>query len=234
MSLSRKPYEFVKSALAGITVPIRGGPLRGRRWSITAGKHFVVGDYEPAQTRALLSAVRSGDVVYDIGAHVGYFAVLMAECAGPTGQVHAFEPRPINQRFLRRHLRINGCRTVEFHPWSVGDRTGGALLETRTGTGTGYVSERGDVPIHMIDVDTMVASDRLPPPDFMKIDVEGGEVAVLRGAIQTITVHRPRMMLATHGEDLQRACRTLLEPLGYQFTAIGQLHGDTEFLVQVR
>lgn len=231
MSRVRAVHEFVKVLFSPILVKIRSGPLQGRRWSLTSGKNFLTGKYEPEKTATLAQAVRPGDVVFDIGAHIGYFTVLMSQAVGDSGRVFAFEPRPLNQRFLRRHISVNGCTNVEVLNVSVGDRSGPARLETRTGTGTGHVSATGNIEVAMVSVDSLVDSGRLPAPTFLKIDVEGGEMAVLQGALHTLERHRPRMVLATHGDEIDQRCREFLTPLGYTMTDIGQLRGDTEYLV---
>lgn len=231
MGRSRGFHEFIKVLFSPILVTIRSGPLRGRRWSLTTGMNFLTGKYEPEKTATLAAEVRPGDVVFDIGAHVGYFTVLMSQAVGTAGRVYAFEPRPLNLRFLRRHIAVNGCSNVEILGVSVGDRPGPARLETRIGTGTGHISATGNVEVDMVSVDTLVDSGRLPAPTFMKIDVEGGEMNVLQGALRVLERHRPRMVLATHGDDIDRRCREFLTPLGYTMTDIGQVQGDVEYLV---
>ena len=155
----------------------------------------------------------------------------MSDLTGASGKVFAFEPRPLNQRYLARHVRVNGCTNVEILHLCVGDHSGPALLETRTGTGTGHVSATGDTAVEMVSVDELVESGRLPTPSFLKIDVEGGEMGVLRGALRTIERVRPRMVLATHTDELDRECHELLGGLGYTLTDIGQIKGDVEYLV---
>ncbi|MCA1798608.1 MAG: FkbM family methyltransferase [Xanthomonadaceae bacterium] len=231
MGQSRKFREFIKVLFAPILVTIRSGPLQGCRWSLTTGKNFLTGKYEPEKTAMLAAEVRPGDIVFDIGAHVGYFTVLMSQAVGADGRVYAFEPRPLNLRFLRRHVAVNGCGNVEIFDTSVGNRPGTARLETRTGTGTGHISESGNIEVDMVSVDALVDSGRLPAPTFIKVDVEGGEMMVLRGALRVLERHRPRMMLATHGAAIDRQCREFLTPLGYTMTDIGQVEGDVEYLV---
>lgn len=231
MPKRRAFHEFVKQLLSPIMLPIRSGPLKGKRWIATSGSAFIAGRYEPEKTAALADTVRAGDIVYDVGAHVGYFTVLMSQTVGADGRIYAFEPRPLNQRFLARHLRVNRCDNVEVFHLSVGDRDGPARLETRTGTGTGHVAEDGDLEVDMVSIDAMVGNGHLPPPTFIKIDVEGGELRVLEGARHVLETHRPRMVLATHSDELDNLCRALLMPLGYTMTDIGQLKGDTEYLV---
>lgn len=231
-TLRRRVHEALKLAFSPIMLRIRGGPLRGKKWSVTTGSAFIVGRYEPEKTAAIADEVRPGDIVFDIGAHVGYFTVLMSERAGPDGRVFAFEPRPLNQRFLSRHVRVNGCVNTRVLHQAVGDRDDTVRLETNTGTGTGRVSPTGDTEVEMVTVDGLVESGRLPAPTFLKVDVEGGEMAVLRGARSTLVEHRPRMVLATHGDAIDAECRAFLDALGYTMIDLGQTKGDVEYLVR--
>jgi FkbM family methyltransferase len=234
MARSRRIHEFFKVLLSPLMLRIRSGPLKGRRWIASSGSNFISGRYEPEKTATIADNVVAGEVVFDVGAHVGYFAVLMSQLAGETGKVFAFEPRPLNLRFLKRHVAVNDCTNIEILPLCVGERTGPAMLETRTGTGTGHVSETGDTAVRMVSLDELVEAGTLPPPTFVKIDVEGGEMGVLLGARRTIDRYRPRMVLATHDEQLDRQCHELLGGMGYQLTDIGQVKGDVEYLVLPR
>jgi len=228
---SRTFHEWLKRRLAFITLKIRHGPLKGKSWNVSSGSKFTRGEYEPDNTRAIEGLVESRDVVFDVGAHVGYFTVLMSERVGPEGQVVSFEPRDINLEFLRQHLRINRCENVQVIDACVGDRAGAARLETRVGTGKGHVSTEGNVDVRMVVLDELVQSGKLPVPRFMKIDVEGGEMAVLEGARWIIETHRPRMVLATHSPELKQACNEFLTARGYDMQDIQEPAGDSEWRV---
>lgn len=234
MKKSRRLQELAKLVFSPIVLPISDGPLKGKRWILTSGTRFCSGRYEVEKTEAIARTVREGDIVFDIGAHVGYFTVLMSQRAGSAGKVFAFEPRRINNAFLRRHIKMNRCDNVEVFDTCVGRQNGTARLETRIGSGTGYVSPTGNVEVQMVSIDEMVAQGRLPAPTFLKIDVEGGEVDVLEGARQTIEAHRPRIILATHGDELDRQCQAFLSKLDYGFDAIDQLKGDKEVIATPR
>ena len=76
-----------------------------------------------------------------------------------------------------------------------------------------------------------MSSGALPPPDFLKIDVDGGEMAVLRGARKVIEKQRPRMILATHGDDIDAECRSLLSEWHYDMQDIDHESGTVEMIV---
>ena len=73
-------------------MPILRGPLAGKKWLLASRINFFLGTYEPEQTQAFQEIVRPGSVVYDVGAHYGYYTLLASVLAGPAGRVLAFEP----------------------------------------------------------------------------------------------------------------------------------------------
>ncbi len=228
---SVKLRHATKWLLSPIMLKIRSGPLEGRKWKASSGIRFIKGTYEPKNVEAIQQTVRADDVAYDVGAHVGYFSVLMGDIVGSGGKVIAFEPRGLNLGYLKRHVSVNHCENIEIVSKALGDHSGHAKLETRTGSGTGYISDTGDEDVEIASIDELVESGAFPPPDFLKIDVEGGEMAVLRGARKVIEKQRPRMILATHGDEIDAECRTLLSEWHYDMQDIDHESGTVEMIV---
>lgn len=86
----------------GLAVPILQGPLRGARWLVGAATHGCwLGSYELAKQLAFARWLAPGRVVYDLGAHAGFYTLLAARPVGPAGRVHAFEPLPELLSILR-------------------------------------------------------------------------------------------------------------------------------------
>lgn len=232
MALNSHLHELVKRAFSLVRVRIRGGPLMGAKWILPTGVHFIAGTYEPEKTNCITETTKEGMVVLDVGAHVGYFSLIMARLVGPKGKVFSFEPRVLNRRFLETHIRLNGIRNVYVYPKCVGDHVGEVMFETRTGSGTGHISNDGNTTVRMTTIDLLVQFGGIPSPDLIKIDVEGAEMRVLRGGLETIRNTLPTIILAVHSEGLECECRRLLEPLGYSFQDLGQSKGDREFLLR--
>jgi len=235
--MRNKPVRFrhaTKWLLSPIMLRIRSGPLEGRKWKASSGIRFIKGTYEPKNVQAIQNTVREDDVAYDVGAHVGYFSVLMGDIVGSDGKVIAFEPRGLNLGYLQKHVSVNHCENIQIVSKALGDHSGHAKLETRTGSGTGYVSDTGDEEIEITSIDELVDSGTLPPPTFLKIDVEGGEMAVLRGAKNVIAKQRPRMILATHGDAIDAECRALLQEWNYNLQDIDHESGTKEMIVTPR
>lgn len=214
-------------------LPIIAGRLRGRWWlPASRGKilRILNGTYEREQTRLFEQHVRPGATVLDVGAHVGYYTLLSAVLAGPSGRVHAFEPNPKNADFLRRHVRINRLDTVRVEQAAVSDHEGTARFDFGTGSGTGHLADRGALEVRTLRLDDYCAQHALAPA-AIKIDVEGAEMSVLQGARETLARHRPVIFLSTHGPEVHRASLAFLRELGYRVSPI--LGGDVEATTEV-
>jgi FkbM family methyltransferase len=198
-----------------VQLSIMVGPLRGARWVVGSGNHVCwMGIYEYRKQLALKRLLRSGGIFYDIGAHVGFHTLLASRVLGLNGRVCAFEPFPRNLACLREHLRLNEAMNVQVIPAAVADRSGVETFAER-GTYQGGLQPAGKLQVPTISVDLLVQAGSIPPPDYVKIDVEGGEHRALLGMRETLATHRPTVLLATHGAELHRDCIELLRLLGY-------------------
>ena len=200
---------------------VKRGPLRGKRWLLNTRRGFRRGTYEPEQTRVFQQVVKEGQVVYDLGAHVGYYTVLASELVGDSGHVVSFEPLPLNLRDVRRHLQMNHCDNVTVIDACVGDHTGVCHFARRSGTRAGRVEENGEMAVRMVSLDELVDAGSIPPPDCMKIDVEQAEFAVLQGAGGLIARTHPTTLLSVHGDRMRKLCFDFLRDHGYELRPIG-------------
>jgi FkbM family methyltransferase len=172
------------------------------------------GTYEPEQTGLFTRWVRPGNTVLDVGAHTGYYSLLAARLVGPSGAVWSFEPDPVNFSFLQRHVALNRVREVHLENAAVSDRQGTEPFERGSGTGTGHLGGDGKLRVKTTSVDEFCAARDLRV-SAMKIDVEGAEELVLRGAQTTLARDMPVLFLSTHGADVHQKCVLLLQSMGY-------------------
>lgn len=147
--------------------------------------------WNPAEYQAFRRTVHVGGVALDIGANVGAYALALGRWVGASGTVFAFEPAPAAYEGLSRHVRLNGLQGV-VHPVqaAVADRPGQATLILSGTSGESRLACSGErdaslLTVRTITVDEFCAAERIAP-DFIKIDVEGWELAALRGARHTI------------------------------------------------
>ena len=211
--LLRLPFKLLP---AGAVVRILRGPARGKRWiSDSTTRGFWLGYWELENQELFASVLRPGDVVYDIGAHVGLYTLVSSVVVGERGHVFAFEPLPRNASFLRRHLelnRITNCTVVEA---AVADSQGSRNFDPTSHDTAGHFSQSGTATVATLGLDEFVRSGRGKPPNAMKINAEGAELEVLRGANQLLREFSPVLFLSLHGEEIARQCDALLVSLGY-------------------
>jgi FkbM family methyltransferase len=206
-------------------VLVRSGPGRGLRLQIDARheKYYWTGAYERAVQEAFEALLRPGDVVWDVGAHIGFFSLLASRLVGPNGSVHAFEPIPANRERLLASLELNRTRNVTVHDCVLSDRSGDCILFPGSASTTWTLVEPGDgegIPIRSTTLDEFGSSG--PPPTLVKIDAERAEVDVLRGGLDLIAEHRPKLLVEFHDGQLLAASRDLLP--GYDFRPLDVNH----------
>jgi FkbM family methyltransferase len=208
--------------LSNLSLPILRGKLKGKKWIVSAGGKILrlfFSTYEPEQTMLFINKLKEGDVVFDVGAHIGYYTLLSSEIVGSAGKVVAFEPDPKNSYYLRKHICINRTDNVTIVNKAVTENDGYTCFEQGSGTGTGHVSGTGSLRIETISIDSYIEKTGVVPA-FIKIDTEGAEVMVLNGAKRLLSSKRPVIFLSTHGKSIHEECCRLLSSLGYRFEPI--------------
>lgn len=182
-------------------VAVCGGELRGMQMLIDLAteKYYWLGTHEQRVQELLAREIAPGDVAYDVGAHIGFFSLLMARRAGAGGLVHAFEPLPANAYRLRENAVANNLTNITVHELALGDSDGEARFAPGATSLEGRLSNAGNEHVAVATIDCLVANG-YAPPSFIKIDVAGAEASVLRGAAATIAAHKPRMLIEIHSD----------------------------------
>lgn len=224
--------HFIKVLLSWITVRIKAGPLKGKKWIFTSGSKFLSGEYEDYKTRAFLNNFSKGDVLYDIGAHIGYYSSIASVINDGEGAVYAFEPRPMNAKFFRKHMKLNGFRNVTLYEAAVGESDTVVSFDARHGSATGHISETGNIKVSQVSLERMVRDRIIPVPGFIKIDVEGGEVMVIKSLEKIISSVRPKLIVATHTSGNHKFVVDFLNSNRYKLEVLnpGTQKGDTEII----
>ena len=222
--LLRLPLRLVPGF---VRMPILSGPLRGKRWIVGSSIHDAwLGTYEADKQALFARTVTPGSVVFDIGAHAGFYTLLASALTGPAGRVFAFEPMPGNVARLREHLRLNGVTNVTVIERAVADAAGVATFTACGSNFQGHLLPGGELKVETVSLDELVGQGKLPMPDFMKMDIEGAEVRALNGARKLLAQRHPTIFLGTHamtdlGCNTHEPCCRLLRELGYRLAAIG-------------
>jgi FkbM family methyltransferase len=183
----------------------------------TVGDEIVRGVFEQAERLFVEQFLRPQMIVLDIGAHHGFYTLLASKKVGPQGQVIAFEPSRRERQKLLRHLRINGCSNVRVEAVALGSSEAEAQLFVVKGRETGCNSLRlpnttgpTDVlPTSVVVLDNYLSQRKIQYVDFIKMDVEGGELDVLKGAVELLT-RRPRPVILCEVQDIRT------QPWGYK------------------
>jgi len=226
--------EFTRSTIVGkilrfplralpsnMQVPILSGKLRGKKWIIDSGIHrYWLGTYELEKQELFTKMVLPENIVYDIGANVGFYSLLAFILVGDHGRVISFEPVERNISYLRKHLAINHIKNVEVMEVAISDKDGSANFDPSQNDSTGHFAENGIEKVKTVAIDNIVEAGILPSPHIIKIDIEGAEILALIGAQSTINNNHPILFLATHGEMAHRSSCDLLISWGYSLTPL--------------
>lgn len=248
------PYQFFWRALCWVRRPhiyIGDGVVLTR----TVFGHYIYLDgadtniapsllmrglWEPSLTRTMIRTIQPGMRYVEVGANVGYYALLAGARVGGSGRSFVFEANPRLADLTRRTLRVNGMDSSTVHPLAVADQTGRTtfhLLPHQAGGGNLYSAEHPDahpqdihaakqLEVPVTTLDDFFAQDPAPI-DILRIDAEGAEPAILAGARHTLE-RSPRCrifmelyprLLRKFGQD-PRAFLDSLRQQGYQVREI--------------
>jgi FkbM family methyltransferase len=202
-------------------IPILQGKLRGKKWVAgSAVNSCWLGSYEYEKQSIFAESVAEGSIVFDIGAHVGFYTLLSSVLVGPKGRVFAFEPIDKNLFYLKKHLQLNQITNVSLIEAAVSDHNGFTYFAEGRTSSQGYISPKGNLLVRTVCLDELYLKGEILVPDFIKIDVEGAEMSVLIGARSILEHSHPMIFLATHGEDVHQQCVILLKSFDYKIEAI--------------
>jgi FkbM family methyltransferase len=195
---------------------------------------LIYGIKEQKETAAFLSLVRSGMTVLDIGANIGLYSLLSAKRLDGSGVVHAFEPTPFVAKRLRDNVRLNHFQNVIVNQIALSDQAGTAKFyvhEEADCNSLGVVSSNS-IEVQTMSLDEYVGSAAIQRVDLIKIDVEGAEVKVLRGAHVLLSRADAPVMMLEFNPPLLAAMGTnddelaaLLSSYGYKLQLIAQHEG---------
>jgi FkbM family methyltransferase len=234
-------HRRVRAAQKRLTRPARHAPLpiltgAGRGLRVRFGESALtraVSRIEPEVEDTLLALLHPGDVFYDVGANIGWYSMLAARAVGSSGKVIAFEPTVFNAALLQKNAAGNRLANVTTIPAAVTDQDGwatflyGGSLEGRLGKddceeqaerrAKRRTPKRSSV-VPIVALDSWLRETEQPPPNVLKIDVEGAEVGVLRGMTQTLHTVKPALVIELHNTQVEVA--DLLDSIGYEHSPI--------------
>lgn len=192
-------------------------------WDDLIDDLIFTGAYEPGEWRFVSRFLREGMIVVDVGAHHGFYTILAARRVGMSGRVIAFEPSPTEYRKLMQHLKLNRLSSrVWVFPYALSSEEGEATLFVSMGRrNSGLNSLRsleriqsgGNIIVQTMTLDNFAKIYGINKIDFVKVDAEGAELEVLKGA-KGIIRSKPRPVIMSEIQD------STTTPWGYRAHAI--------------
>lgn len=218
----RKPFRQQYASLAirvqqrfpNLSVPVRL-PF-GAWWlaGVNVGdRGLLLNDFEKRELLFVERFLQLGMTVFDIGANHGLYSVLASKRIGRDGRVYAFEPSTRERARLLRNLKINGCKNVQVIEVAIGQESGGAILHVVEGTEVGCNSLRVpdvaqptvQVKVRIQTLDDFLTQAVVTKIDFMKLDVEGAELSVLKGGERFFSSSQRPVILAEISDKRTKA-----------------------------
>ena len=225
-------YRLASAGLRQRDVAVRNGVAKGLKFNTGEScPELALGTYEVPIQNIFTQHLKAGDVFYDIGANVGFFTVIAAKLVGTTGKVYAFEPGQGNASSIRHNAQLNNFTQVEVIEKAVSHSSGeGQLLLAQYSGGHALATAdappdlAGEVTVDLVSIDDLIAQKKIQPPNFVKVDVEGAELDVLKGMTETIKTYKPTIIYEVDDGDRTAYDRkyqelaSFLQSFNYQVT----------------
>jgi FkbM family methyltransferase len=237
----KKVTDWVPNILRNQEGTIQKGLGRGLRFNGgNSAVGFVLGTHDTEIQSAFSRLIQPGMTVYDIGANVGFTAMLAAKKVAPTGRVICFEPLAANAEQILRNAALNHFSFVEVRQMALGQTDGEAEFLLSDSPTWGRLAQAGAAPaqsgklrVPVRSLDSLRANDQLPAVHFIKMDVEGAEADVLLGGKALLRSDRPVLVIELH--HTYEAVMKAFEGLDYTvrpLTATGKVAStDDEFQI---
>ncbi len=199
-------YKYLFLKLKPEYIHINGIKLYVPTQDISTEKMMINREYEPIETRCIKNNINEGDIVVDIGGNIGYYAILSSKIVGKNGKVYAFEPNEEIIPLLKKNLKINSCKNVFLVNKAVSDKNGKLnfyIMKQNKAQSSIYCYGEIDKKIQVDSITLDKFFILKNKPNFIKMDVEGGELSILKGA-KSILKNKIKIFLEHKPSKLKR------------------------------
>jgi FkbM family methyltransferase len=209
-------------------VPIAAGDLAGMQMllDLKSEKDYWLGTYELELQAAITDLVLPGQVIYDIGASIGFMSLLFAMKTGLNGHVYAFEALPANIERLTDNIELNSFQErvtvvkaavqvnsgkTDFYP-GPSSATG----KVAGSAGRSAIEYQPSIQVEGVAIDEFIFTSGNPIPEIVKIDIEGGEILALPGMSRLLHRNHPILLVELHGPEAAHTTWELLNKEDYR------------------
>lgn len=187
----------------------------------------VAGTAYEAEMKWFLQQMKSGQTFLDVGANIGIYSLHASRRLGPRGKVHAFEPTLETYAILTDNITKNHLANVECHQVALAEHSGILYLvagdrPASNSTAESAAEAHSGVSIPATTLDEFCALHEVTAIDFIKVDIEGGELAFFKGGRETLLKHKPVILFESMHTGPSYPEREWLRQLGYQLFFLNQ------------
>lgn len=234
---------------------IRTGPASGLSILVNPKMQIytemIEGTYDAFFWETLDLARYTNGTLLDIGGHIGYHSLCFARLAGDAGKVHVFEPNRFNNERLRKNVNANETvsKRIVVHDCALGNEKAMIDLvmtddidgQTSSGSHLAGIDKPSSDEVYrelnffkekvkVAELDELVATENLTDIRLIKLDVEGAEGFVLKGALRTLETHRPDMLIEVHSVVAMLDTATILNSLNYKIDVLEKTRASRCFI----
>lgn len=233
--------KIVKKMLTGNEVfEIQGFRMKRGK---TTRLMILTGEHEPATTDLIKLIVKPGMHVFDLGANIGWFTLVLSKLVGNNGHVYSFEPDPYLFEILKENIKLNGLENVSIFPLAISNKTGIGKLNLNSSQDGDNRLESETIKINSVDVEITTIDEFCKKHntkiDFLKMDIQGSEPKALDGMTTTIS-QNPQIKMITEFWlpaiiDLGSSPKDFLDSLEKLGFSVNEIEGDKSYkLIPVR
>lgn len=211
---------------------VQAGELSGTRLMLDLhkDKQFWLGISDPPLQSAIEDFVQPGKVVYDVGANIGFFSVLLGQKVGASGKVYCFEPSPNLVDRLTTNLELNATASQFLVVTkAVSDKTGQEEFlvshthpqqQTLAGLDVPEVDYQEKATVETVSLDDFAYEQTNLPPDVIKMDIEGAESIAIHGMKRVLSEAAPILLIEIHDQTAADTVLPILRSLAYSIHVI--------------